>query len=86
MRPDLTDPAQRAAYRKELRALAPIPRRLGFILILIGAAGLFWWQFREPWRGDIRLASWLLIATGWALFIAVIVYRTRYHRRRMAED
>jgi zinc transporter ZupT len=86
MRPDLGDPLRRAAYRRELRAIAPVPRILGFTLILLGAIGLFYWQFREPWRSDIRLASWLLIAAGWILFIAVIVRRTRYHKTRMAED
>jgi hypothetical protein len=84
MRPDLADPAQRAAYKKELRRIAPVPRMLGFVLIVLGVAGLFYTQFRAPWEQDLRLASWLLIAAGWVVWIFVIVTRTRHHRRRMA--
>lgn len=86
MRPDLSDPAARAAYKSELRGLARGWRLLGFVLILAGVAGLFVWR----WRGDeppgLWTAGWAGIAAGWAIFIAVIVYRTRYHKARMAED
>ena len=84
MRPDLTDPVQRAAYKRELRAVAPVPRIAGFVLILLGAAGIFYTQIWAPWLRDLRTASWLLIAAGWIVWIFVIVTRTRHHRRRMA--
>lgn len=84
MRPELADPDQRAAYKKELRAIAPLPRITGFVLIVLGVAGLFYTQFRATGEHDMRLASWLLIAAGWVLWVFVIVTRTRHHRRRMA--
>ena len=86
MRPDLADPVQRAAYKRELRAIAPAPRITGFVLIVLGVAGLFYTQLRAPWEQDLRLASWLMIAAGWIVWIFVIVARTRHHRRRMAES
>jgi hypothetical protein len=86
MRPDLSDPAARAAYRAELRGLARGSRLLGFILILSGVAGQFWlrWQGNDP--SALWWTTWGAIAAGWLTFIAVIVHRTRYHKARMAEE
>jgi hypothetical protein len=86
MRPDLSDPAQRAAYKSELRALAWSWRLAGFLLVGLGAAGLVWTQLEAGKAQDLRLASWIAVAAGWAVFIAVIVRRTLYHRTRMAEE
>jgi hypothetical protein len=86
MRPDLSDPAARAAYKEELRGLARGWRLLGFLLILGGVAGQFYLRGQgggERWQWA---ASWTAIAAGWLIFIAVIVHRTRYHKARMAED
>ena len=86
MRPDLAESAQRAAYRNELRALHTGPRLIGFLLVALGAAGLVYTNLAATEAGTLRLASWLLLAAGWAVLIAVIVLRTRHHRRRMAGD
>ena len=85
MRPDLSDPAARAAYRAELRSLARGWRMLGFVLILLGVAGQFYLRAKGIGGGGAWAASWAAIAAGWLIFIAVIVHRTRYHKARMAE-
>lgn len=77
--PDLNDPVQRAAYRRELRDYGRPWRLLGMALLLAGLAVVL-----------VRGAGfdWLsagLIAAGWAVWIPLIVARSRYHRRRMAE-
>ena len=85
MRPNLSDPAARAAYKAELRGLARWWRVLGFVLIVGGVAGQFYLRnqgMSDPWPSR---ASWAAIALGWAIFLGVIVYRTRYHKARMAE-
>jgi hypothetical protein len=86
MRPDLSDPAARAAYKAELRGLARGWRLLGFLLILAGVAGQFYLR-GEGMTGTVPMAlTWATIAAGWVVFIGVIVRRTRYHKARMAED
>jgi hypothetical protein len=85
MRPNLSDPAARAAYKQELRGLARWWRALGFVLIVGGVAGQFYARSQGipgPW--PLR-ATWAAIALGWAIFLGVIVCRTRYHKARMAE-
>lgn len=86
MRPDLADPAQRAAHKAELRALARGWRLTGFALILTGVAGQFYLRMNGIASSGLWAASWTAIAAGWVIFIAVIVYRTRYHKARMAEE
>ena len=86
MKPDLSDPAARAAYKAELRRLARGWRLLGFVLILAGVAGQFYLRANAIDRGALWGASWTAIAAGWAIFIAVIGYRTGYHKARMAGD
>ncbi|HEV2815833.1 MAG TPA: hypothetical protein VGW40_01220 [Allosphingosinicella sp.] len=84
MRPDLSDPAARAAYRAELKGLARGWRLTGFALILGGVAGQFYLRGQgggQPW---LAAAGWTAIAAGWAIFIAVIVHRSRHHQARMA--
>ena len=86
MRPDLADPAARAAYKQELRGLARGWRGLGFALVILGVAAQFYLRSRgiaDPWP---MRASWAAIALGWVIFAYVITYRTRYHKARMAED
>ena len=86
MRPDLSDPAARAAYKTELRGLARRWRLLGFVLILLGVAAQFYIR-SEGMEGAAPIAaSWAMIALGWVIFIAIVAYRTGYHKGRMAQD
>lgn len=78
--PNLADPAERAAYRRELRRLAPGLRYGGTALALLGATVAVIWP-RLP--GAVPLA---IILLGFALMIAGIVVRTGYHKRRMRGD
>lgn len=78
-RPDLEDIEQRKAYRRELRGYARPWRLLGLALIVAGVAVLL-----VRGEGFDRLSVALIIA-GWLVWIPVIVARTRYHKRRMAE-
>lgn len=78
--PNLADPVERAAYRRELRGLVPWVRYTGMGLALLGA-GI---AVIEPtWPGAIALA---FIASGFAMMVAGIGIRTRYHKRRMRGD
>ena len=78
-KPDLRDPAQRNAYRAELRRVYRGWRWLGLALVVAGLAAMLW-------RGEgFDRLSLGLVAAGWAILVAVIVLRTRYHRRRMSE-
>jgi hypothetical protein len=81
MRPDLTDPEQYAAYRAELRRVAPGWRLIGFVLVAASAALLLASEPDDP----MRRYGWIGLAAGWAVLIGVVLYRTRYHRARMAE-
>ena len=79
-RPDLTDPAQRAAYRRELKAYARPWRMLGLALLLAAVVvALVRGQGFDP-------LSLALMIAGWAVLVPVIIARGRHHRRRMAED
>ncbi|MES2045286.1 MAG: hypothetical protein V4475_15545 [Pseudomonadota bacterium] len=78
--PNLADPVERAAYRRELRGLVPWVRYSGMALALLGA-GI---AVLEPtWPGVIAL---VFIACGFAMMVAGIGIRTRYHKRRMRGD
>ena len=85
-RPDLASAEGREAYRRELRSLAKGWRRLGFVLVCIGAA-LFVTTHYNAWFATQRwrLIAWTLIGLGWMIFAGVIVYRTRYHLRRIGK-
>lgn len=88
MKPDLTDAEQREAYRTELRGLHRGWRLAGFALSLLGVILLAWPRMGGPWMlGPLPMQSWgwAALALAWMIFIGVIVARTRYHRRRMAE-
>ena len=77
-RPDLNDPDERLEYRRELRAYLR-PLRLAGLFCVVGAG--YWLMFR-----DLESSSaWAVMITGWALLIAIIVLRSRYHKRRMSE-
>lgn len=77
--PDLTDPAQRAAYRRELKAYGRTWRRIGLALLVTGvAAAVVRGRGFEP-------LSLALVVGGWAVLVPVIIARSRYQRRRMTE-
>ena len=78
-KPNLDDPAERAAYRRELIGLYRPWRWLGLAIVVGGVALMF---IRD---GQFDAWSIGLLAVGWAILIGVIVQRTRYHRRRMRE-
>lgn len=79
-RPDLNDPGQRAAHRRELQQLYRPWRWLGLGILVLAVAIML-----VGGKGFDRL-SLSLLAVGWAILIAVIIRRTRYHRRRMRDD
>lgn len=82
----MTDPSsneivdQRIAYLREVRALHGKKRQAGFVLCLIGALLVIWGSQRSDPHILATNAGVALIAAGWALFIYVIVMRTRYVR------
>ena len=85
MRPNLDDPAERAAYQRELRRLMRVPRLLGLALVVIGT-GMIIYARRAGIDGPLWAVGWALVAFGWLNLFLIIYYRTRYHRARMAED
>jgi drug/metabolite transporter (DMT)-like permease len=76
-RPNLSEPAERAAYRRELIRLHRGWRWLGLAIVTAGVAAMF------VGGHGFNTLSLVLIGIGWAILIGVIVARTRYHRRRM---
>ena len=76
-RPNLSDPVERAAYRRELLKVYRGWRWLGLALVVAGVAAMF-----IGGRG-FDASALVLLGIGWAILIAVIIARTRYHRRRM---
>lgn len=85
--PDLSTPEGRAAYRRELKGVARVPRLTGFLLIIFGAvflllrkAGYLGGNPAEPdWISLIALAA------GWTVLVLAFLQRNKYHRRRMSE-
>src|SRR5688572_26651084 len=85
MRPNLADPEEAAAYRRELRRLMRVPRLIGFLLVLAGT-GIVIYAQREGISGPLKPIGFGVLAVGWLNLFAIIYYRTRYHKARMAED
>ncbi len=91
--PDLADPVQRAAYRRELRRVA-WRLRLGSIgATLAGALAVLVARTPPAWAPHgpqssapdwLRPAGLGALALGAAGLIVAIIVRTRHHRRRMA--
>ena len=84
--PDLKSSDGRTAYRAELRRFARGWRYFGLLLVTLGAIGIVWVSrddapWLQGWRGPATIG---VLVIGWAILIAVIVARTRYHKRRMA--
>ena len=84
-RPDLSDEETVKRYRAELRAVGRSQRLAGFALVILGAV-LVWVASVAGAAGPaVQFAGYAALAFGWALMLAAIFLRTRYHRRRMRE-
>ena len=85
--PDLSNPAERRAYRRELMAYRRSTRLIGLAIVIGGLLMVAWPRVTGRWvmvgSLSLELIGWIAIVLGWAVLVAVIVLRTRYHRRRM---
>lgn len=79
--PNLKDPLELAAYRRELRGVASGVRRGGIGITLIGAvmAALRAWA----WPAIPALVPMVVVAWGMLLMLTAIALRMAYHARRM---
>lgn len=88
-RPNLEDMDELYAYKRELRKILPVQRILSVVCMVGGALIWLWPRFAGGplFIGSFQTAyiGWAVIAVGWALAGYVIVSRTKYHARRMAE-
>ena len=78
--PDLRDPGQRSAYRRELMQVAKGFRRTGVALAVLGSVLILVNAYWTPIPNIVTLAA---IVTGFALMLFGIGARTKYHKRRM---
>lgn len=85
-RPDLSDDAAVARYRAELRVVGRNQRLAGFALVILGAIAVWTAGYTGAAASAIQWAGYAALAFGWALMLAAIFLRTRYHRRRMREE
>jgi hypothetical protein len=79
--PDLKDPAQLAAYRRELRGVGKPLRYTGIAFALLGvvlAVAQRTWVPQMP--SAIPMAA---VSLGVLNMLAAIAIRTRYHQQRM---
>ena len=77
--------ARVAAYRAELRTVGRTPRLAGFGLVLLGAIMAWAAKYAGDVGPTVQMAGYVALGGGWALMLAAIYLRTRYHRRRLAE-
>lgn len=84
-RPDFNDEDAVRAYRNELRAVGRRERLAGFALVLIGAVAILMVERAGAAGPTVQWVGYASLAVGWALMLAAIFQRTRYHRRRMRE-
>ena len=84
-RPDLSDDQAVQAYRKELRAVGRRERLIGFGCVLVGALAVLLVEQAGSAGPTVLWIGYAFLAVGWALMLAAIFQRTRYHRRRMRE-
>jgi hypothetical protein len=83
--PDLSDDEAVARYRAELRAVGRNQRLAGFALVVGGAIAV-WASASAGAAGPmVQWVGYAALALGWALMLAAIFLRTRYHRQRMRE-
>lgn len=81
MPPDLADPIARAAYRRELRAIARPIRAAGIAFALLGVVLVLIKQ--SAWPAMPRAIPIAAVALGLVNMLGAIVLRTRYHQARM---
>ncbi|MDO7841621.1 hypothetical protein [Sphingomonas immobilis] len=79
--PDLSDPVQRAAYQRELRAVAWPIRVMGVGLAFAGLIVAVLQRTRFP--GIPSVIPLVLVALGALHMLAGIAIRTKYHAKRM---
>ena len=77
--------ARVAAYRAELRTVGRTPRLAGFGLVLLGAILVWSASQAGDFGPTVQMAGYVALGGGWALMLAAIFLRTRYHRRRLRE-
>ncbi|MDB5706831.1 MAG: hypothetical protein JWN66_3947 [Sphingomonas bacterium] len=79
--PDLKDPVQRAAYRRELQGVARPLRYTGIAFALLGVMLAI---AQRKWLPEMPTAiPMAAIVLGAFNMLAAIVIRTRYHQQRM---
>jgi len=79
--PNLNDPAERAAYRRELRGVARSVRLGGVGIALVGVGAAAIRALAIP--AMPALVPIVVIAWGVLLMLTAIALRTAYHVRRM---
>ena len=84
-RPNLSDDEAVARYRAELRLVGRNQRLAGFALVILGAVAVWSAGYAGAAGPTVQWAGYAALAFGWALMLAAIFLRTRYHRRRMRE-
>lgn len=83
--PDFETPEGRAAYRRELRAVARWPRLAGFFIIIVSAIAVL--NLRsDPGAGVALYGAYAGLVLGWIVLIWAFVQRNIYHRRRMRQS
>jgi hypothetical protein len=85
-RPDLSDAAKVAQYRAELKAVGRNQRLGGFGLVILGAIAVWAAESAGAAGPMVQWVGYAALAIGWALMLAAIFLRTRYHRSRMREE
>jgi hypothetical protein len=82
MSEDVVFLVRRAAYVDEIRAVALRERKIGLATLTAGLLLLAWAMLRGPGvHSTAAHYAEAAIAMGWALFVYVMVKRTRYVRR-----
>ena len=82
--PDLNDPSERAAYARELRAIARPVRLMGVALAVAGALLAALQRTRYPAIPTVH--PLVLLALGALHMLAAVAVRMKYHQRRMKGD
>jgi hypothetical protein len=85
-RPDLSDDDKVAQYRAELRLVGRNQRLAGFALVILGAISVWGANYAGAAAEAVQWIGYAALAFGWALMLAAIFLRTRYHRQRMRES
>jgi membrane protein implicated in regulation of membrane protease activity len=82
---DLNEQEAVARYRSEMRAVGRTQRLAGFVLVVLGAIAVWTATYAGAAAPTVQWAGYAALAIGWALMLAAIFLRTRYHRRRLRE-